>query len=42
MIIETITIAIKFDFGWSIDTYTRWLSSKDKRLTNKGVDAVKR
>ena len=34
MIIETITIAIKFDFGWSIDTYTRWLTSKDK-YTNK-------
>ena len=38
MIIETITIAIKFDFGWSIDTYTRWLSSKDKNTNKVFID----
>lgn len=38
MIIETITIAIKFDFGWSVDTYTRWLSSKDKNTNKVFVD----
>lgn len=34
MFIESITIAIKFDFGWSIDTYTRWLPTLNNKITN--------
>lgn len=37
MTINVITIAIKFDFGWSIDTYTRWLSGKDKDTNKKFI-----
>ena len=38
MTITTTTIAIKFDFGWKIDTYTRWINGKLNTSNSKFIE----